>query len=61
MIYSYITEQWNILRNTATALQENINEALESKSYSTEQEEQELKHMRRACSNVIAALFGYVD
>ncbi len=61
MIYSYITEQWNILRNTATALQENINEALESKSYGTEQEEQELRHMRIACNKVIAALHGYID
>ena len=61
MIYSYITEQWNKLRDTAVKLQGNINEALESKSYSTEQEEQELKEMRIACNKVIAALHGYID
>ena len=61
MIYGYINEQWNTLKITAMALQENINEAIETQSYSTEQEEQELRQMRRACNNVIAALLGYVD
>ena len=57
----YITKQWDKLRDTAVKLQGNINEALDSGSYITEEEEQELRHMRRACSNVLAALFGYVD
>jgi len=61
MIYGYIGEQWRTLKTTALALQENINEALETQSYCNEQEEQELRHMRRACNNVIAALLGYVD
>ena len=59
MIYGYINEQWNTLKITAMALQENINEAIETQSYSTEQEEQELRQMRRACNNVIAALLGF--
>ena len=61
MIYGYINDQWDTLRNTAITLQENINEAIETQSYSNEQEEQELRHMRRACNNVIAALLGYID
>ena len=61
MIYSYINDQWNTLRSTALALQENLSEALDSQSYSNQQEEQELRQMRRACNNVIAALLGYVD
>ena len=61
MIYGYINEQWNTLKITALALQENLSEALDSQSYSNQQEEQELRQMRRACNNVIAALLGYVD
>ena len=61
MIYGYINDQWNTLKITAMALQENISEAIETKSYDTEQEEQTLRNMRRACNNVIAALLGYVD
>ncbi|MBQ3395744.1 MAG: hypothetical protein IJQ77_08105 [Synergistaceae bacterium] len=61
MIYGYIGDQWNTLKITALALQENLSEAIETQSYSNEQEEQELRHMRRACNNVIAALLGYVD
>ena len=61
MIYGYIGDQWRTLKTTALALQENLNEAIETQSYSNEQEEQELRHMRRACSNVIDALLGYVD
>lgn len=61
MIYGYICDQWNTLKITAMALQENLSEAIETQSYSNEQEEQELKHMRRACNNVIAALLGYID
>ena len=61
MIYGYINDQWNTLKITAMALQENISEAIEIKSYDTEQEEQTLRNMRRACNNVIAALLGYVD
>ena len=61
MIYAYINDQWRTLKTTALALQENINEAIETQSYSNEQEEQELRHMRRVCNNVIAALLGYID
>ena len=61
MIYGYINDQWNTLKITAMALQENISEAIETKSYDTEQEEQTLRNMRRACNNVIAALLGYID
>ena len=61
MIYGYIGDQWRTLKTTALALQENLNEAIETQNYSNEQEEQELRHMRRACKNVIAALLGYVD
>ena len=61
MIYGYINDQWNTLKITAMALQENISEAIETKSYDTEQEEQTLRNMRRACNNVLAALLGYVD
>ena len=61
MIYGYISDQWNTLKITALALQGNLSEAIETQSYSNEQEEQELRHMRRACNNVIAALLGYID
>ena len=61
MIYSYISEQWNTLKITAQALQENISEALDSQSYSNQQEEQTLRDMQRATRKVIATLLGYVD
>ena len=61
MIYSYINDQWNTLKITALALQENISEALDTQSYSTHQEEQTLRDMQRATRKIIAALLGYVD
>ena len=61
MIYSYINEQWNSLKITAQALQENISEALDSQSYSNQQEEQTLRDMQKATRKIIAALLGYVD
>ena len=61
MIYSYINDQWNTLRSTALALQENLSEALDSQSYSNQQEEQTLRDMQRATRKIIAALLGYVD
>ena len=61
MIYSYINDQWNTLKITAQALQENISEALDSQSYSNQQEEQTLRDMQRATRKVIATLLGYVD
>ena len=61
MIYGYINEQWNNLKITALALQENISEALDSQSYSNQQEEQTLRDMQRATRKVIATLLGYVD
>ena len=61
MIYSYINDQWNTLRSTAQALQENISEALDSQSYSDQQEEQTLRDMQKATRKIIAALLGYVD
>ena len=61
MIYSYISEQWNTLKITAQALQDNISEALDSQSYSNQQEEQTLRDMQRATRKIIAALLGYVD
>ena len=61
MIYSYINDQWNSLKITAQALQENISEALDSQSYSNQQEEQTLRDMQRATRKVIATLLGYVD
>ena len=61
MIYSYINDQWNTLKITALALQENISEALETQSYSTHQEEQTLRDMQRATRKIIATLLGYVD
>ena len=61
MIYSYINDQWNTLKITALALQENISEALDTKSYSNQQEEQSLRDMQKATRKIIAALLGYVD
>ena len=61
MIYSYINDQWNTLKITALALQENISEALDTQSYSNQQEEQTLRDMQRANRKIIAALLGYVD
>ena len=61
MIYSYINDQWNTLKVTALALQENISEALDTQSYSNQQEEQSLRDMQKATRKIIAALLGYVD
>ena len=61
MIYRYINDQWNTLKITAKALQENISEALETQSYSNQQEEQTLRDMQKATRKIIAALLGYVD
>ena len=61
MIYSYINNQWNNLKITALALQENISEALDTQSYSNQQEEQSLRDMQKATRKIIAALLGYVD
>ena len=61
MIYSYINNQWNTLKITALALQENTSEALETQSYSNHQEEQTLRDMQRATRKIIATLLGYVD
>lgn len=61
MIYSYINEQWNSLKITAQALQENISEALETQSYSNQQEEKTLRDMHKATRKIIAALRGHVD
>ena len=61
MIFGYINEQWNSLRSTALALQENLSEALDSQCYSSKQEEQTLRDMQRATRKIIAALLGYVD
>ena len=61
MIYSYINDQWNNLKITALALQENIAEALDTQCYSNHQEEQSLRDMQKATRKIIAALLGYVD
>ena len=61
MKFNDIINQWDTLRDSIHALQNDIHTVLNTHGYSTKHEESELKFMDRACNEMLLHMLGYFD
>ena len=61
MKYNYILSQWRSLIDDVQVIQNNISRCIDEDGYSSEQELQDLKIMRRGCYELFRILLGYFD
>ena len=61
MTYKEIFERWLKLKDEVYELHENITQSINAKEYNTDEDENNLRVMRRGCKEMFRILLGYID